>query len=238
MLILSVNSLSIIGQAFAQSDSLGKLIFAALFTLSIISWIVLLTKTIHLKRLRQLSDQLEGAILRQKERLLEVPSERLKGRHPFAHIYENFKIKTVEILNKNHHFATGNTVFLSRSDVDLIESAVIASINNEAKDLEHNLFILSTVVTLAPFLGLLGTVWGILLTFSQMQSASSAFSNQVVLGGLAMALATTVLGLVIAIPALIGYNYLKNGIKHFFAEMEGFGEKLLSTVELQYRKVE
>jgi biopolymer transport protein TolQ len=59
-----------------------------------------------------------------------------------------------------------------------------------------------------------------------------------VLGGLSLALATTVLGLLDAIPALIGYNYLKNTIRDFTTEMEGFSNEILAAVELQYRKVE
>ena len=63
-------------------------------------------------------------------------------------------------------------------------------------------------------------------------------SNQVVLGGLSMALATTVLGLVVAIPALIAYNMIKNSLKNYEIEMETFTQQLLTAVEMQYRKVE
>jgi biopolymer transport protein TolQ len=104
--------------------------------------------------------------------------------------------------------------------------------------LEKDLFILSTSVTLAPFLGLLGTVWGILVTFSELQAGSSAGSNTAIIGGLSTALSTTVLGLVIAIPALIAYNYLKNNLRMFTSDMEDFLHNLISTLELQYRKVD
>lgn len=59
-----------------------------------------------------------------------------------------------------------------------------------------------------------------------------------VLSGLSLALATTVLGLIDAIPALIGYNYLKNSIRDFAMEMEGFSNDLLTSVELEYRKMD
>ncbi len=105
----------------------------------------------------------------------------------------------------------------------------------QTKFLEKNLFILATIVSLAPFLGLLGTVWGILTTFSQLQMQGG---SQVVLGGLSMALATTVLGLIDAIPALVGYSFLKNKIREFQTDMDGFATEMLATVELQYRKVD
>ena len=83
-----------------------------------------------------------------------------------------------------------------------------------------------------------GTVWGILITFSELQKGGSISSNAVVLGGLSTALTTTVLGLLIAIPALIAYNYLRNVNKEFYTEMHDFSHLLLSTIVLQYRKVD
>ena len=64
-------------------------------------------------------------------------------------------------------------------------------------------------------MGLLGTVWGILVTFSGLQSNGLSSANSSVLSGLSMALGTTVFGLVVAIPALVGYNYLKSIIGDF-----------------------
>jgi len=59
-----------------------------------------------------------------------------------------------------------------------------------------------------------------------------------VLGGISLALATTVLGLIDAIPALIGYNYLKNSVRDFQTDMESFSNELLASVEMYYRKVD
>ena len=101
--------------------------------------------------------------------------------------------------------------------------------------MEKNLYILSTIVTLAPFLGLLGTVWGILVSFSDLQGG---VQSQMVLGGLSLALTTTVLGLIIAIPALIGNNYLRNAIKVIQNDMESFSNDVMASVELQYRQVD
>jgi biopolymer transport protein TolQ len=108
----------------------------------------------------------------------------------------------------------------------------------QTKFLEKSLYVLSTTVSLAPFLGLLGTVWGILTTFSELQNQGTGNTHQMVLGGLSLALATTVLGLIDAIPALIGFNYLKNDVKDFQTEMESFSNELLASVELQYRQVD
>ena len=124
---------------------------------------------------------------------------------------------------------------LSSADLELIATQTAAAASAQGKALDKNLFILSTVVTLGPFLGLLGTVWGILLTFSQLSHGFST-SNTAMLTGLSMALATTVIGLVIAIPALVGYNFLKNAGREYKRDLEHFVHFLLAAVEMQYRK--
>ena len=110
-------------------------------------------------------------------------------------------------MSRNPSQQPGDAARLSSADLELIATQTAAAASAQGKTLDKNLFILSTVVTLGPFLGLLGTVWGILLTFSQLSHGFST-SNTTMLTGLSMALATTVIGLVIAIPALVGYNFL------------------------------
>lgn len=163
--------------------------------------------------------------------------------HPFAQIFNSLKERTVEVLNKNHYFLTqgGQTktaVYLTSSDLELLESHVMITISAHTKELEKNLYILPTIVTLAPFMGLLGTVWGILETFSGLHEGGAVSSNSAILGGLSTALATTVLGLVIAIPALIAYNYFRNALRNYSSDMDDFLAQQLSTIELQYKKVE
>lgn len=149
--------------------------------------------------------------------------------HPLFEIYLAVKQQTLQLLSRNEES------LLSEADMQLIESGVAAAMSYACKRLETYLYILSMVVTLAPFLGLLGTVWGILLTFSQLQGGLQA-SNAAMLSGLSMALATTVLGLLIAIPALVGYSYLKNFGRENRRDMEGFSHTLLAAIELQHRR--
>lgn len=229
--------------AYFQADFFGKCIFLGLFTLSVICWVVLIHKTMQTRRAQGIALAFQRAFEKNRDRLLslsleEMPRPQKRGiPHPFAQIFLALKQKTLEILNKNHFFAgtEAQPVYLSRGDLELVESHVLTTISSETKQLEKHLFILSTIVTLAPFLGLLGTVWGILLTFGELQGGASASSNTAILGGLSTALATTVLGLVIAIPALIFHNYLRNSVKYLSSDMEDFLYRLLTTLELQYR---
>lgn len=229
--------------AYWQADFFGKLIFFGLFVLSLVSWFFIVHKIWMLHVMRKSSYSFQAIVEKNKDAVLNLSYENLpqlsnrQVPHPFANLFLILKRKTVEILDKNNFFASGDN-YLSHADVDLIESHLATTMSRQKERLDKNLFVLSTTVTLAPFLGLLGTVWGILVTFSELQKGGSIASNAVVLGGLSTALTTTVLGLLIAIPALIAYNYLKNVHREFYTEMYDFSHLLLSTIELQYRKVD
>ena len=222
--------------AYFQSDWFGKGIFWALFFLSALSWMIILYKSWQFWAVRKLSTHFSNQFVEKKgdplhlqwnrpilSKIGEVPN-------PLFEIYRAVKQQTLELMSRNNQ-----NVNLSGADLELIESQVGAAISAAWKKLDRHVFILSMVVTLAPFLGLLGTVWGILLTFSQLQGGLQA-SNASMLSGLSMALATTVLGLLVAIPALVGHSYLKNAERETRRDMESFSHTLLAAIELQYRK--
>jgi biopolymer transport protein TolQ len=246
---ISLATANVFLSAYAESDFFGKLIFLGLFALSIICWVVLVYKIWLIKKVKNISDRFQVAFEKYKEPILGLElanMPRLKQKevpHPFAHIFSSLKQKTIEVLNKNHFFAAQSErapgpVYLSQSDLEIVESCGLTAISSQIKELDKNIFILSTITTLAPFLGLLGTVWGILITFAELHGGGSASSNSVVLGGLSTALVTTVLGLLIAIPALVSHSYLKSAMRTLSSDMEDFLYLLLSNIELQYRKAD
>lgn len=251
---MSVNIILLNGnpffEAYSQSDILGKLIFLGLYALSICSWTVLIYKLWVTYQAKKHAFRFHESFLLQKLNPLSLDCENLNKRkaiNPFLDLYQVLKKQSLEVLAKNRHFSklqnegnaqASNASFLSLSDIDFVASHLSTQVAQQVKHLEKNLYILSTTVSLAPFLGLLGTVWGILTTFSEMQAQTAGSTHQMVLGGLSLALATTVLGLLDAIPALIAYNYLKNSIRDFATEMEGFSNEILASVELQYRRVD
>ncbi len=226
--------------AYVNSDLIGKLLFLSLIALSILSWVVILYKFRQTINAQQ-NSKIFLSTFREK-RHSPLALEASQSENPFSNIYLTLRQYTVDLLNKNRRFgvqSTGDTpTYLSPSDIDLVGLKLSGSISTETALLEKNLYLLSTVVTLGPFLGLLGTVWGILVTFSDPGALGGSGSNQVILGGISLALVTTVLGLIDAIPALIGYNYLKNNIAGFEVEMESFANEVLASVELQYRQVD
>lgn len=239
---LMLGSMTAFVTSYSQSDFFGKMIILSLVGLSVLCWIVLIHKVWMIRKVRGISIAFQQAFAQNKDSILNLnidaypKPKHAATPHPFAQILQSLKHKSVEVLNKNHHFK-GN-VYLTPTDLEFLESHVISTISEQTKILEKNIYILSTIVTLAPFVGLLGTVWGILVTFSGLHDGSSMTSNASFLGGLSTALATTVLGLIIAIPAVIAYNYLKNALRHYSSDMHDFLTSAMSTLELQYRKVE
>ena len=227
-----INRRMVLLQAYVNSDVFGKGIFVALFALSILTWVVLIQKLFLFHKSRKAAIKMQALI--QRKQLLHIGAEEMPV-SSFSNIYLALKTKTLELLEKNLFFL--KTSHLSDTDIRLIEEHAVNAISKETKTLEKNLFVLSLSVSLAPFIGILGTVWGILLCLSEMQKGGAVHSNSMILSGLSMALATTVIGLVVAIPAIIAYSYLKSTLRSFQTEMEDFSTLLLSTVELQYRKV-
>lgn len=239
---------SVFFSAYSASDFFGKWIFIGLFALSIVTWLILIRKVSLYRSVRKEALQFQEVLTKNQNSILSIPIDEIcqgaKERiRPFYDIYCSFREKTVDILDKNYFFhqersEEKKSVFLSAADLGLIEARLGMVITQGGKGLEKNLFILATIISLAPFLGILGTVWGILISLGELQQTGMAHANSVVLGGLSTALATTVLGLVIAIPALISYNYLKSVLKEFYTEMHDMSNMLLTTIEMQYRKVE
>lgn len=250
MTIISWNLLAInpFFEAYIETDLMGKFIFLGLILLSVVSWTLIVHKVRMLRRVQHLADEFRLAFDGQQNNPLGVQYHyQPEGEvpHPFYDLYQVLRTKSSEILNKNRTFAKSaqlalpeGSSYLCQADIDLVESHLSSAINSHTKTLEKNLFVLSTIVTLSPFLGLLGTVWGILTTFTALQTQVSGTTNQAVLHGLSLALAATVLGLIDAIPALVGYNYLKNTTTGFRSEMESFANKILSIIEFHYRKVD
>ncbi len=215
--------------AYLQSDLFGKMIFWALFVLSTSSWTILIYKIWQLSHVRRLSRQFADLFAEKKEQPLHFQFHSLPIKlgvpHPFFEVYKTAKQASLQLLRNREHLAP--------ADLQLIETQTHFSASSQSKQLESQLFILSTIATLGPFFGLLGTVWGILVSLSQMPKGT--LSNAAMLSGLSMALATTVIGLLIAIPALVGYNCLKNSNREYKRELDHFTYQLLAAIEMQHR---
>lgn len=227
-------------RAFSSADGFGKCIFFALLLLSLTSWFFFFHKVWELRRVLRGVDPFMQTLFARENLLLRDTATpvTVNRENPFGRVYDIMRERTIEIIDKNHAHSRTKYNFLSKNDIDSVESHLHTSVFREKRNLEKNLFLLPIATTLAPFLGLLGTVWGILVTFGALQAGGNLSSNSIITGGLSTALATTVLGLLIAIPAFIFHGYLKSRIGMLTGRLIDFSHSLLSTVELRYRKVD
>ena len=109
------------------------------------------------------------------------------------------------------------------------------TVAREALRLESGLIMLAVAVSGAPFLGLLGTVWGVMSAFSYVAMKGHA-DLMTMAPGVAAALITTVAGLLVAIPSMFGYNWLIHNLKVNTVELDNFAQEFASRMETEYLK--
>ena len=122
---------------------------------------------------------------------------------------------------------------LTQKDTNTVRTYLEEGFIREDQKLNSMLVVLTMAISGGPFLGLLGTVWGVMNTFAAMAEAGEA-NIMAIAPGVASALSTTVFGLIVAIPALFGYNYLASKVKGITAEMDIFIEQFVLKMEEKY----
>lgn len=123
---------------------------------------------------------------------------------------------------------------LTAREVELVRSACEHILDEEEIRIENGMGVIATVVALAPMLGLLGTVWGVLDAFAEMGSAGSA-NLATIAPSISAALVTTVVGLLIAIPGVIAFNRMNATIRGIMSDMEGFADELTGRIACEYQ---
>ena len=123
--------------------------------------------------------------------------------------------------------------YVSLKSMEHIKGLLECSVARESVALESGVILLAIAVSGAPFLGLLGTVWGVMDVFSSAAQVGNA-SLTTVAPGVAAALATTVAGLLVAIPSMFGYNWLVHNLRVATVEMDNFAQELSAKIESEY----
>jgi len=216
-----------------QSGLVGQIIIVALFVVSIYSWAVIFYKGAALKRALRRSEEFlarfredpDGMISHYADRQRFTPS-------PFASVFEGGLDELALIVGRDRAAGAGGRG-LTVLEIDSIERGLERAIAEEVIDLRRHLIALATTAGGAPFVGLFGTVWGIMKAFAAMSVTGTASISSVA-PGVSAALTTTVAGLAVAIPALVGYNYLMNRVRHLTIRMENFSSEFLSVVERNF----
>ena len=128
---------------------------------------------------------------------------------------------------------TGRKRFVSLKGMEHVKRSMENTVAQESLKLESGLILLAIAVSGAPFLGLLGTVWGVMSTFGHIAQSGSA-SLTTMAPGVAAALITTVAGLLVAIPSMFGYNWLVHNLRVLTVELDNFAQELVSKMETEY----
>ena len=129
--------------------------------------------------------------------------------------------------------ARANTTKISQASFAAVKVVLEEAASAEAMSLEKGMIVLSTAVAGGPFIGLLGTVWGVMSTFAGIAVAQQA-SLTAMAPGVAAALVATVTGLLVAIPAMFGYNFMVTTIRHITQELDGFASRYANQIEHAY----
>ncbi len=213
---------------FEHCDIVGQVITSGLAVFSVIAWAVMFGKRNELNVLRRLNHSFERH-LRDQKRLLEMPeSVRERRDIPYADLFSD----AVEAYWRAAAIGKEKGLDTSRFRLEHTENALQRALARQTLRYEANMIFLASIVSGAPFLGLLGTVWGVMDAFSAVSVQQTA-SIQTLAPGVSAALLTTISGLLVAIPCLFGYNMLFAMTKRLITELENYASSLADRIELE-----
>jgi biopolymer transport protein TolQ len=206
-----------------------KLVLLILLVFSIISWTIIFLKFRYYRKIKKENEAFESDYLRSNKLSEVVPAAK---KYKFSTTAEVFRVGYAELTKFNKPMketaASGDEIHLS--SLDNVERSLNKASNSEMTKLESALGFLATTGSASPFIGLFGTVWGIMDTFKSIGARGSA-TLAVVAPGISEALIATAAGLAAAIPAVIFYNYFLNQSKTMVQEMDNFAAEFLNIVE-------
>jgi biopolymer transport protein ExbB/TolQ len=225
--------------AFWHSNLAGKFVICILLLGSMFSWSVMVTKFLLIRRARvETSRFLRRFRSARKPLAIYQARETYPGSPAYMVYLAGCKELTFHLLGTTEIDDTF-TQRLAEADpvsnvaMTAVRSALEREVGEQALRLEDRMTVLATAVSGAPFLGLLGTVWGVMDTFSAIASAGTP-NLTAMAPGVSGALITTVTGLLVAIPAMFGYNFLVVTLRGITVELDNFAAELASAFEHRY----
>lgn len=210
---------------FLQADAVVKTVMLLLFFASVWSWAIIFDKIILYKSIRSKSHIFEKDFWSGQS--LENFFERIKGRenHPLAVVFtaamQEWQARNVKDLTARHELRAGTK--------ERVHAAMQVASSKSLDKMEKSLSFLATVGSAAPFIGLFGTVWGIMISFQSI-AISKNTTLAVVAPGIAEALLATALGLAAAIPAMIFYNKFANELNRTANSIDDFSNELSAII--------
>jgi biopolymer transport protein ExbB/TolQ len=214
-----------------QATIEAKVIIFCLVIFSIVAWTVMIFKAIQMRRARKLN-QFFNAEFHSQKHVLDVYDRRVQVEGcPMFKVYQAGSLE-LDARLKNPD-GSGRKKYVSLKGMEHVKRSLENTVAQESLKLESGLILLAIAVSGAPFLGLLGTVWGVMSTFGHIAQQGSATLTAMA-PGVAAALITTVAGLLVAIPSMFGYNWLVHTLRVLSVQLDNFAQELVSKMETEY----
>jgi biopolymer transport protein ExbB/TolQ len=218
-----------------RATDAGRVIIFVLAIFSVFAWYMMVSKAIQMRRAKKLNQFFESEYNAQKH-VLGIFDRRLQvdGCPMFA-VYQEGCLELDARLKAESGEARKK--FVTLKSMEHIKRTLEGAVARESISLESGLILLASAVSGGPFIGLLGTVWGVMDTFAMVGMAGKA-ELATMAPGVSAALITTVAGLLVAIPSMFGYNFLVHTLRVRTVELDNFAQDLVSKMETEYLKEE
>ena len=205
-------------QLFLRADIIVKSVIIILIAASIYSWALIFEKYRLFKKIDQTTTSFENKFWKSKSAVSFFNTLSNKDKDPLTNIFQSAMVEVIKTKSKS-----------STEQIARVSRVVEISGDREIKLIEKHFTFLATVGSTAPFIGLFGTVWGIMNSFQSI-AISRNTSLAIVAPGIAEALFATALGLLAAIPAVVAYNKFNSDSKRYIARIDNFCKRFLSII--------
>ena len=203
-------------QLFVRADVIIKSVLIILVASSIYSWAIIIEKIRLFKRINLSTEEFENKFWKSKSAESFYNNLPANVNDPMANVFKD----SMQVLLKSKRSSNLNEKMSRMLEINIEE---------QMESIEKSYTFLATVGSTAPFIGLFGTVWGIMNSFQSI-AISRNTSLAIVAPGIAEALFATALGLLAAIPAVVAYNKFNSDSKKYSQKLENFSKKLLSII--------
>jgi biopolymer transport protein TolQ len=215
---------------FANLSPVIAFVVALLVFFSLVSWTIIVFKLFQTNAARNGSREFLDFFWETRDfAKTQDALERFRG-CPIAAVFEEGYRETRHFLGSDSDSGDAPRLGTDIGGIDNIARSLRKVTTSEAYKIEKNLSFLATTGSTTPFIGLFGTVWGIMVAFKNIGETGST-SLDVVAPGISEALITTAIGLAVAIPAVIGFNYLQGRMKVLKDDIDGFSYDFLNIVQ-------
>ncbi len=207
-----------------------KLVLLLLLTFSVISWTIILFKFFQVQRAKSESERFMDFFWKSKHFDAIASQVERFANSPLTVLFNEGFTELKKVVDNDAKNTSRSALSTDLGGVENVSRALRRATNSEITRLEKYLTFLATTGSTSPFIGLFGTVWGIMTAFEGIGKSGSA-SLAVVAPGIAEALIATAIGLVAAIPAVMAYNHFQHKIRVLINEMDSFSSEFLNIVQ-------